>query len=93
MQKRGFLGFRDKYHRWNPKAQRPELWNLYNTKIDKGESVRVFPLSNWTELDIWQYIYKENIPIPSLYFAKEREVVGYEGVRIFIDDDRVPRKT
>jgi sulfate adenylyltransferase subunit 2 len=86
------FSFRDRFHRWNPKAQRPELWNLYNTKINKGESVRVFPLSNWTELDIWQYIYKENIPIPSLYFAKEREVVEYEGVKIFVDDNRVPEE-
>ena len=86
------FSFRDKHHRWNPKAQRPELWNLYNTKINKGESVRVFPLSNWTELDIWQYIYKENIPIPSLYFAKEREVVEYEGTKILVDDDRVPEE-
>jgi len=86
------FSFRDKHHRWDPKAQRPELWNLYNTKINKGESVRVFPLSNWTELDIWQYIYKENIPIPSLYFAKEREVVEYEGTKILVDDDRVPEE-
>jgi len=90
--KERIFSFRDRFHRWNPKAQRPELWNLYNTKINKGESVRVFPLSNWTELDIWQYIYKEGISIPSLYFAKEREVVEYEGVKIFVDDDRVPEE-
>ena len=67
--------FRDKNHRWDPKSQRPELWNIYNSKIDKGESIRVFPLSNWTELDIWQYIYLENIEIVPLYFAAERQVV------------------
>jgi sulfate adenylyltransferase subunit 2 len=88
--KERIFSFRDKNHRWNPKAQRPELWNLYNTHIDKGESVRVFPLSNWTELDIWQYIYLENIPIVPLYFAKERLVAEYEGTKILIDDDRVP---
>jgi len=84
------FSFRDKFHRWNPKEQRPELWNLYNTNINKGESVRVFPLSNWTELDIWQYIYLEDIKIPSLYFAKEREVIEYEGAKIVVDDNRVP---
>jgi len=72
------------------KNQRPELWNVYNTAITKGESVRVFPISNWTELDIWQYIYLESIDIPSLYFAKEQDVVDYEGVKIRVDDDRVP---
>ena len=90
--KERIFSFRDKYHRWDPKNQRPELWNLYNTKINKGESVRVFPLSNWTELDIWQYIYLEQIPIPSLYFAKERPVVEYEGTKIMVDDDRVPQE-
>ena len=90
--KERIFSFRDKHHRWDPKAQRPELWNIYNTKINKGESVRVFPLSNWTELDIWQYIYKENIPIPSLYFAKEREVVDYEGTKILVDDNRMPEE-
>ncbi len=90
--KERIFSFRDKHHRWDPKAQRPELWNIYNTKINKGESVRVFPLSNWTELDIWQYIYKENIPIPSLYFAKERDVVEYEGTKILVDDDRMPEE-
>ncbi len=82
--------FRDKNHRWDPKNQRPELWNIYNGKIDKGESIRVFPLSNWTELDIWQYIHLENIPIVPLYFAKERPVVNREGMLIMVDDDRMP---
>ena len=82
--------FRDQNHRWDPKNQRPELWNLYNGKIDKGESIRVFPLSNWTELDVWQYIYLENIPIPTLYFAKERPVVNKDGMLIMVDDDRMP---
>ena len=90
--KERIFSFRDKNHRWNPKAQRPELWNLYNTHIHKGESVRVFPLSNWTELDIWQYIYLENIPIVPLYFAKERLVVEYEGAKIMVDDDRMPKE-
>lgn len=82
--------FRDKNHRWDPKSQRPELWNIYNGKIDKGESIRVFPLSNWTELDIWQYIHLENIPIVPLYFAKSRPVVSRDGVLIMVDDDRMP---
>jgi sulfate adenylyltransferase subunit 2 len=82
--------FRDKNHRWDPKNQRPELWNIYNGKIDKGESIRVFPLSNWTELDIWQYIHLENIPIVPLYFAKERPVVNKDGTLIMVDDDRMP---
>jgi sulfate adenylyltransferase subunit 2 len=82
--------FRDKNHRWDPKNQRPELWNIYNGKINKGESIRVFPLSNWTELDVWQYIHLNNIDIPSLYFAAEREVVDYEGVTIMVNDDRIP---
>ena len=82
--------FRDKNHRWDPKNQRPELWNLYNGKINKGESIRVFPLSNWTELDVWQYIHLNNIEIPSLYFAEERPVVNYEGVDIMANDDRIP---
>ncbi len=89
--KERIFSFRDKHHRWDPKNQRPELWNVFNTKIDKGESVRVFPISNWTELDIWQYIYLENIEIPSLYFAKERPVVEYEGTKILVDDERVPK--
>ena len=90
--KERIFSFRDKQHRWDPKNQRPELWNVYNTAIQKGESVRVFPISNWTELDIWQYIYLEGIPIPSLYFAKERPVVEYEGTKILVDDDRMPKE-
>ncbi|MDC0598513.1 sulfate adenylyltransferase subunit CysD [Gammaproteobacteria bacterium] len=82
--------FRDKNHRWDPKNQRPELWNIYNGKVNKGESIRVFPLSNWTELDIWQYIHLNNIEIPSLYFAKERPVINYEGVDIMANDERIP---
>ena len=82
--------FRDKNHRWDPKNQRPELWSIYNGKIDKGESIRVFPLSNWTELDIWQYIHLENIPIVPLYFAKERPVVNRDGMLIMVDDARMP---
>jgi len=81
--------FRDRNHRWDPKNQRPELWNLYNAKVNKGESIRVFPLSNWTELDVWQYIYLENIPIVPLYFAKERPVVERGGVDLLVDDDRL----
>lgn len=84
--------FRDKNHRWDPKNQRPELWNIYNGKVNKGESIRVFPLSNWTELDIWQYIHLNNIEIPSLYFAKERPVVKFQGVDIMVNDDRVPKE-
>lgn len=82
--------FRDENHRWDPKNQRPELWNIYNSQINKGESIRVFPMSNWTELDIWQYIYLENIEIPSLYLAKPRPVVERDGVLIMVDDDRMP---
>lgn len=81
--------FRDSKHRWDPKNQRPELWNVYNGKVKKGESIRVFPLSNWTELDIWQYIYLEQIPIVPLYFAAEREVIEKDGTLIMIDDDRI----
>lgn len=88
--KERIYSFRDKFHRWNPKEQRPELWNLYNSKISQGESIRVFPLSNWTELDIWQYIYLEQIPIVPLYFAKKRPVVVKNGVKIMVDDDRIP---
>lgn len=84
--------FRDRNHRWDPKNQRPELWNIYNGRVDKGESIRVFPLSNWTELDIWQYIYLENIEIPKLYFAKERPVVERDGTLIMVDDERMPLK-
>lgn len=82
--------FRDKNHRWDPKNQRPELWNIYNGRVDKGESIRVFPLSNWTELDIWQYIHLENIPIVPLYFAAKRPVVERDGALIMVDDDRMP---
>lgn len=82
--------FRDKNHRWDPKNQRPELWNIYNSKVDKGESIRVFPLSNWTELDIWQYIHLESIPIVPLYFAAKRPVVEKDGTMIMVDDDRMP---
>lgn len=82
--------FRDKNHRWDPKSQRPELWNIYNGRVDKGESIRVFPLSNWTELDVWQYIHLEEIPIPDLYFAAKRPVVERDGVLIMVDDDRMP---
>ncbi len=82
--------FRDKNHRWDPKNQRPELWNIYNGKLDKGESIRVFPLSNWTELDIWQYIHLESIPIVPLYFAKKRPVVNRDGMLIMVDDERMP---
>ncbi|MDD4865489.1 MAG: sulfate adenylyltransferase subunit CysD [Alishewanella agri] len=84
--------FRDRNHRWDPKNQRPELWNIYNGRVDKGESIRVFPLSNWTELDIWQYIYLENIDIPELYFAKARPVVERDGTLIMVDDERMPLK-
>ncbi len=82
--------FRDAEHRWDPKNQRPELWNIYNGRVDKGESIRVFPLSNWTELDIWQYIYQENIEIPSLYLSAKRPVVERDGVLVMVDDDRLP---
>tara|TARA_R110002074_G_scaffold145034_2_gene293376 strand:- start:5219 stop:6133 length:915 start_codon:yes stop_codon:yes gene_type:complete len=90
--KERIYSFRDKNHRWDPKAQRPELWDIYNGRHQKGESIRVFPLSNWTELDIWQYIYLESIPIPDLYFAKERPVVEYGGTKIMVDDDRMPEE-
>lgn len=94
--KERIYSFRDKNHRWDPKNQRPELWDTYNGRHQKGESIRIFPLSNWTELDIWQYIYLENISIPDLYFAKERPVVEYGGTKIMVDDERMPealRKT
>ncbi len=90
--KERIFSFRSAQHRWDPKNQRPELWNIYNTRISKGESMRVFPMSNWTELDIWQYIYKEKIEIPPLYFAAERPVVDYNGITIMVDDDRVPEE-
>ncbi len=78
------------HHRWDPKTQRPELWKLYNTRKHKGESLRVFPLSNWTELDVWQYIYLRQIPIVPLYFARERPVVERDGALIMVDDERMP---
>ena len=88
--KERIFSFRAVGHRWDPKAQRPELWNLYNSRIREGESIRVFPLSNWTETDIWQYIYQEQIPIVPLYFAKPRPVVARGGTLILVDDDRIP---
>jgi sulfate adenylyltransferase subunit 2 len=88
--KERIYSFRDKNHRWDPKKQRPELWNIYNGRIHKGESIRVFPLSNWTELDIWQYIYLEGIPLVPLYFAAPRPVVERDGVKIMVDDERFP---
>ncbi len=84
------MSFRDRYHAWDPKNQRPELWNLYNCRVKPGESVRAFPLSNWTELDIWTYIQHEDIPIVSLYLAKPRPVVARDGQLIMVDDDRLP---
>ena len=84
------FSFRDKFHQWDPKNQRPELWNLFNCEVKKGESIRVFPLSNWTELDVWLYVYKENLPMVPLYFAKERPVVRRNGTWIMVDDDRLP---
>jgi len=83
------FSFRDRHHRWDPKNQRPELWNLYNCEVNKGESIRVFPLSNWTELDVWQYVYLENLPIVPLYLAAERPVVDRDGVLILVDDERM----
>ena len=90
--KERIFSFRDEFQHWDPKNQRPELWDIYNTRIREGESIRVFPLSNWTELDIWQYIRHENIPIVPLYFAKERPVVEIGGNLIMADDDRLPEK-
>ncbi|MFP4137078.1 MAG: sulfate adenylyltransferase subunit CysD [Halomonas sp.] len=84
------FSFRDRHHRWDPKNQRPELWNLYNARVSKGESIRAFPLSNWTELDIWQYIYLEGIPIVPLYYAAPRPVVERDGMLIMVDDERMP---
>jgi sulfate adenylyltransferase subunit 2 len=84
------FSIRSAQHRWDPKAQRPELWRLYNARTQPGESVRVFPLSNWTELDVWQYIHKESIPIVPLYYAAERPVVERDGTLIMVDDDRMP---
>ncbi|RIJ24721.1 sulfate adenylyltransferase subunit CysD [Henriciella barbarensis] len=88
--KERIFSFRSAQHRWDPKNQRPELWSLYNARIKPGESVRVFPISNWTELDIWQYIYQENIDIVPLYFADERPVVERDGIMVMVDDDRLP---
>ena len=88
--KERIFSFRTSKHRWDPKNQRPELWNLYNSRKNKGESIRVFPLSNWTELDIWQYIHLEKIPIVPLYFSKERPVVDRDGTLILVDDERLP---
>jgi len=88
--KERIFSFRSANHRWDPKNQRPELWNIYNTRIKQGESIRVFPLSNWTELDIWQYIYREKIEIVPLYFAAERPIVERDGTLIMVDDDRMP---
>jgi sulfate adenylyltransferase subunit 2 len=90
--KERIFSFRSAQHRWDPKTQRPELWRLYNARKHKGESIRVFPLSNWTELDVWQYIYRENIPIVPLYFARERPVVERDGTLIMVDDNRLPLK-
>ena len=87
--KERIFSFRDASHAWDPKNQRPEMWKLFNTRINKGESIRVFPLSNWTEKDIWQYIRREEIPIVSLYFAKERPVIYRDGNIIMVDDDRI----
>ena len=88
--KERIFSFRSPCHQWDPKAQRPELWNLYNTRIKPDESIRVFPISNWTELDIWQYIHAENIPIVPLYLARERPVVQRDGQWIVVDDERFP---
>ncbi|MCP5382469.1 MAG: sulfate adenylyltransferase subunit CysD [Kordiimonadaceae bacterium] len=88
--KERIFSFRSDGHQWDPKNQRPELWNIYNCRINKGESIRVFPLSNWTELDIWQYIHQENISIVPLYYAAERPVVRRDGQLIMVDDDRMP---
>jgi sulfate adenylyltransferase subunit 2 len=90
--KERIYSFRDRFHQWDPKNQRPELWSIYNARVHKGESIRVFPLSNWTELDIWQYIRLENIPIVPLYFAKERPIVNIDGNLIMVDDDRMPKE-
>jgi sulfate adenylyltransferase subunit 2 len=88
--KERIFSFRDANHRWDPKNQRPELWRLYNTRVQRGESIRVFPLSNWTELDVWLYIHRENIPVVPLYFAAERPIVDRDGLLIMVDDDRLP---
>lgn len=88
--KERIFSFRDRFHQWDPKNQRPELWSVYNTRVNKGESIRVFPISNWTELDVWQYLRLEKIPIVPLYYAAEREVVERDGNLILVDDDRLP---
>jgi len=90
--KERFFSFRDAFGQWDPKNQRPEIWNLYNARLNQGENMRVFPLSNWTELDIWQYIHLEKIPIVPLYFAAERPIVWRDGVMIMVDDERLPLK-
>jgi len=90
--KERIYSFRDRFHQWDPKNQRPELWSIYNAQVHKGESIRVFPLSNWTELDIWQYIRLEKIPIVPLYYAKERPIVNMDGNLILVDDDRMPKE-
>jgi len=90
--KERIFSFRDSFHQWDPKNQRPELWNIYNAKVHKGESIRVFPISNWTELDIWQYIRLENIPIVPLYYAKKRPIVNIDGNLVLADDDRMPEE-
>src|SRR5690554_3257331 len=90
--KERIFSFRDKYHQWDPKNQRPELWDTYNTRVHKGESIRVFPISNWTELDVWQYIRLEKIPIVPLYYAKERPIVEVDGNLIMADDERMPQE-
>ena len=86
------FSFRDEFGQWDPRAQRPEVWNLFNGRVRHGEHVRVFPLSNWTELDVWQYVHLENIPLVPLYFAKERPIVWRDGMMILVDDDRLPLK-
>jgi sulfate adenylyltransferase subunit 2 len=90
--KERIFSFRDEFHQWDPKNQRPELWANYNTQVMKGESIRVFPISNWTELDVWQYIRLEKIPIVPLYFAKPRAVVEYNGALVLVDDERMPKE-
>jgi len=90
--KERIFSFRDKFHQWDPKNQRPELWDIFNAKVHAGESIRVFPISNWTELDIWQYIRLENIPIVPLYFAKERHIVDIDGSMVLVDDERMPKE-
>jgi sulfate adenylyltransferase subunit 2 len=90
--KERIFSFRDQFHQWDPKNQRPELWSNYNTRVMKGESIRVFPISNWTELDVWQYIRLENIPIVPLYYAKPRPIVEYNGALVLVDDERMPKE-